>query len=335
MAGGPVSNKRRSDVWNSPQFANGQFHNRTPAHLLDSREFVPMLAEFASRQLRRPKPPTVLLGEPEIGDPAALATTWLGHASVLLEVSGQWVLFDPIWSERASPLRSAGPRRTHPMPLALDALPPLTAIVISHDHYDHLDITTVSRLLRTQDAPFVVPLGVGAHLRRWGVPERRIIERDWGGCVRLATLKLVCTEARHFSGRGLTRNRTLWSSWVVHADDGQRVFFGGDTGYTPAFSDLGAEYGPFDLTILPIGSYDRRWPDVHLDPEQAAQTHLDVRGRLWLPIHWLTFDLAFHPMFEPIDRALSVAEARDLEIAVPRPGERIVMGQTLPAVRWW
>jgi L-ascorbate metabolism protein UlaG (beta-lactamase superfamily) len=263
-----------------------------------------------------------------------LAATWFGHASVLLEVDGYRVLADPVWSERVSPSPTVGPKRLHPVPFVLADLPALDAIVISHDHYDHLDTDTVRQLVKTQSAPFLVPLGIGAHLRGWGVPDNRIIELDWDEAAIVGGLTLTCTEARHFSGRGLTRNTTLWSSWAI-AGPRHRVFFGGDTGYTPAFAGIGARYGPFDLTVLPIGAYGDLWPDIHMNPEEAVAAHGDLGGRLLLPIHWATFDLAFHAWAEPIQRLLSAAAERAVSVTVPRPGGRVLADLPEPVDPWW
>jgi L-ascorbate metabolism protein UlaG (beta-lactamase superfamily) len=183
------------------------------------------------------------------------------------------------------------------MPVGLRDLPPLDAIVISHDHYDHLDMATVRELTRRQSAPFLVPLGVGTHLRRWRVPEERIVELDWNGTARLGGLSFTMTEARHFSGRAFTRNETLWCSWVI-AGARRKVFYTGDTGYFPGFADLGADHGPFDLTLIQIGAYSPYWPDIHMTPEEAIATHLDLRGGLLLPVHWATFNLALHSWAE-------------------------------------
>ena len=180
------------------------------------------------------------------------------------------------------------------MPIGLDGPPPVDAIVISHDHYDHLDLPTVRQLIAGQTAPFVVPLGIGAHLRGWGVPEDRIVELDWDEQTTVGELTLTCTESRHFSGRGLRRNTTLWCSWAI-AGPRHRVYFGGDTGYTAAFTGIGERYGPFDLTVLPIGAYGEQWPDIHLDPEEAVRAHRDLVAGCSCPIHWATFDLALHP----------------------------------------
>lgn len=318
----------------SPQFGAGTFHNRLQTPQVEQMRRSELARDFA-RKGRTGRPPRpVPLATPALPDRAgACAATWLGHATVLLEVGGHYVLADPIWSQRCSPSQAVGPRRLHPMPMPLEDLPgDLAAVLISHDHYDHLDTPTVDWLVAHRRVPFVVPLGVGAHLRSWGVPEDRIIELDWDDSHAIGDLTLTCTEAQHFSGRLLTNNTTLWSSWVVAAG-GRRVFFGGDTGYTPAFAEIGSRLGPFDLSVLPIGAYDQRWADIHMDPTEALRTHRDLAAGVLLPVHWATFDLAFHPWAEPIERLL--AEAGDATVATPRPGERFEVDGDLPRTAWW
>ncbi len=319
----------------SPHFGDGHFHNTLPLRVTDATDNPSLLMDWLRRDDRGRPRSAVPVVRPELPQQASqLAATWLGHATVLLEIEGHWVLTDPVWSERVSPSTTVGPRRLHPAPLPLAELPTLTAVVISHDHYDHLDTRTIDRLASRTDVPFVVPLGIGAHLSLWGVPEDRIIELDWGQSATVGGLTVTCTEARHFSGRGLTRNTTLWSSWVVAGED-VRVFFGGDTGYTPAFRDIGASNGPFDLTVLPIGAYDQRWPDVHLDPAEAVQVHREAGGEVLLPVHWATFDLAFHSWADPITWLVREAAEHDVTLATPRPGERFEVDGPLPTNPWW
>jgi len=265
---------------------------------------------------------------------APLAVTWFGHSSALIEIDGRRVLVDPVWGERASPSRHIGPRRMHPAPTPLAALPRIDAVLISHDHYDHLDLPTVRALARISPAPFVVPLGVGAHLRRWNVPEHRVVELGWGGSTTISGLTLHCTESRHFSGRGLARDTTLWSSWVIAGPE-HRAYFGGDTGYTSAFGGVGATLGPFDLVLLPIGAYSHHWPDVHLTPEQTVRAHTDLRGAVLLPVHWATFNLGFHTWTEPVDRVCDAARDAGARLVVPRPGERVDLAAPIPVRDWW
>jgi L-ascorbate metabolism protein UlaG (beta-lactamase superfamily) len=222
----------------------------------------------------------------------------------------------------------------HPSPVDLEALPAIDAVVISHDHYDHLDIDTVVALARTQQAPFFVPLGVGAHLRGWGIPEQRIVELDWNEGTAIDELTLVCTPARHFSGRFVGRNATLWASWVAIGPT-HRAYFAGDTGYAMSFAQIGADHGPFDVTLMPVGAYNKAWPDIHMNPEEAVRAHRDVGGRVLVPIHWCTFRLAPHPWAEPIERLLAAAASAGIQVAVPKPGQRIDPLETAEFEPWW
>lgn len=324
----------------SPRYRDRQFHNSEPSSTLVPGTDVGMFKSMATRgstgRPRRPIPLATPLAPAAAGD---AAVTWYGHSSVLVEVDGYRVLADPVWSERVSPSATVGPGRMHPTPVALTELPAVDAIVISHDHYDHLDMATVKTLTRTQTAPFVVPIGIGAHLRHWKVPENRIVELDWDESTKIDDLVLTCTEARHFSGRGLVRNTTQWASWVF-AGPKHRVFFGGDSGYTSRFEQLGETYGPFDLTLLPVGAYDVRWPDIHMNPEEAVQTHIDLnkgdgsRG-VFVPIHWATFNLAFHSWSEPIIRLDESAADAGTTVSVPMPGGRIDALSPTPPSKWW
>ncbi len=306
---------------------------------VDAR-WTPRVAASLVRRLARQRssgnpPGAIPVERPDLpGAAQQLAATWLGHATVLLEIDGYRVLADPMFSDRASPSALVGPRRLHPPPLTVPDLPAVDAVLISHDHYDHLDRDTVTALTATSAAPFLVPLGIGAHLRGWGVPADRVVELDWDAEHRLGALSLTCTEARHFSGRGPVRNRTLWSSWAI-AGPTRRVFFGGDTGYTAAFIEIGHRHGPFDLAVLPIGAYDAAWPDIHLTPEQALRAHRDLTGSVLLPIHWATFNLAPHGWADPIERLLRAAGDRGDAIACPRPGRRITLDQLPEREFWW
>jgi L-ascorbate metabolism protein UlaG (beta-lactamase superfamily) len=323
----------------SPHYHDGVFVNLEPASLnIDTEEQRNILWELISgRAAGRPATDIPLITpEPRAFEAPAgrIAVSWFGHSTALLEIDGYRVLTDPVWSERCSPSDVVGPGRIHPPPVPLDALPALDAIVVSHDHYDHLDIDTIIALARTQWAPFVVPLGVGAHLREWGIPDERIIELDWNERAQIDELTLICTPARHFSGRFLNRNVTLWASWAI-IGPAHRAYFGGDTGYTKSFAEIGEEHGPFDLTLMPVGAYNTVWPDIHMNPEDAVQAHIDVNGGLLVPIHWCTFRLAPHPWAEPIERLLAAAGAANVAVAVPKPGGRVDPTATAEFEPWW
>ncbi|CAN5349202.1 MBL fold metallo-hydrolase [soil metagenome] len=329
---------------NSPNFRDGVFCNAEPSSTI---KLTPQDQRMLVRDLllgRGEGQPggDVPLVTPVTGTAAGdLAVTWYGHSSAVIEVDGYRVLADTVWSDRCSPSRSVGPQRLHSVPAPLEALPVIDAVIISHDHYDHLDVDTIKALARNQRATFFVPLGIGAHLREWRIPRERIVELDWGQVGELGELRLVCTPARHFSGRFLTRNTTLWSSWAVIGPE-HRAFFGGDTGYSRSFAAVGADHGPFDVTLMPVGAYHPGWPDIHMNPEEAIRAHRDLTdpGKgLFVPIHWGTFRLAPHPWSEPIERMLIAARSENVTAAVPRPGERV--GTDLTATPdpeldpWW
>lgn len=324
----------------SARYRDNRFHNTDPSSPVVRGDESSLWSSVLTRRGRgRPRRPIPLATPLAPAEAAELAVTWYGHSSVVVEIDGHRVLTDPVWSRRVSPSALIGPARLHPTPVDVAALPPVDAVLVSHDHYDHLDKATVTALLRTQSAPFVVPKGIGAHLRHWRVPEDRIVELDWDEQTTVGELVLTCTEARHFSGRGLRRNTTLWSSWAVHGPT-RSVFFGGDTGYSPRFAEIGLRHGPFDVTLLPVGAYDEHWPDVHMNPEEAVRMHTDLgRGDaaagLLVPVHWATFNLAFHPWAEPITRLLAAAASAGATVRVPMPGQRIDVLRPGAQRHWW
>ncbi|MFC7550566.1 MBL fold metallo-hydrolase [Plantactinospora sp. GCM10030261] len=334
--GGRATGTRAGRVARSPQFRGGAFRNPVGTRTVVGADDRSLLRELLFGDRRRRRPGTAVpVRRPATGPrPEGLGILWYGHASALIEIEGRRVLVDPVWSDRCSPSRLVGPRRLHPPPVPLDELPPVDAILISHDHYDHLDMATVRGLTRGQSAPFLVPLGVGAHLERWDVPADRIIELDWDETMPVAGLELTPTAARHFSGRGLRRDRTLWASWVI-AGRHRRVFYTGDSGYFDGYAEIGATHGPFDATLMQIGAYDAAWPDIHMFPEEAVAAHLDLRGDLLIPVHWGTFNLALHPWDEPVNRLWREAKARDVRLAVPRPGEWVDADDPPAVDGWW
>ncbi|WP_344827917.1 MBL fold metallo-hydrolase [Actinocorallia longicatena] len=331
-------------VKRSPHYRDGTFHNQGVSPNKARPGLVP--GEFLRREQRQPLRP-VPLRTPEFAapaadasDPAELSVHWLGHGTSVVEIDGRRVLFDPVFSDRVSPSGIVGPKRVHPVPVRAEDLPRLDVIAISHDHYDHLDLPSVRTLLQTQDAPFVVPLGVGAHLEKWGVPAGRIVELDWDEHAVVAGLKITATPSYHFSGRGLKRNPTLWCSFVVATgtEPGRpetKVFYTGDSGYFDGYARIGEQHGPFDLTLMQVGAYSDAWSDIHMTPEEAVTAHLDLRGGLLVPVHWATFVLAMHPWAEPARRLLEDAEARGVTVAIPRPGERVEVAAPPKPDGWW
>jgi L-ascorbate metabolism protein UlaG (beta-lactamase superfamily) len=267
---------------------------------------------------------------------SGLRATWLGHSTVLVEIDGARVLTDPVWGLRASPSQLAGPKRFQPVPVALKALPPIDAVLISHDHYDHLCYPTLRALAKT-DVPFVTSLGVGAHLQSWGVPAERITELDWWESHRLPGTEVEVTAApsQHFSGRGLKdRNATLWSSLVVRGPK-HRVFFSGDTGLTDQYALIRERLGPFDLVMLEVGAFHPAWGDIHLGPENALQALQLLGGGAFLPVHWGTFSLAMHAWDQPAETLLDQAPRQGVQLLMPRLGEAVEPVQVDSVTPWW
>lgn len=267
---------------------------------------------------------------------SGLRITWLGHSTYLIEIGGIRALIDPVWAERASPFTWAGPQRFYQPPLPLSALPEIDVILISHDHYDHLDYETVLAL-KDRDIRWMVPLGVGAHLESWGVPNDRVSELDWWESRTVSGVQLTATPARHFSGRSVKfndKNATLWAGWALKSSQ-RSVFYSGDTGLHPAFKEIGERLGPFDLTLMETGAYNSMWPDVHLGPEQAVLAHQLVRGRVMMPAHWGLFDLAMHSWTEPAERVIEAAKALGESINVVRPGGTYDIASAPSVDRFW
>jgi len=322
----------------SPQFGDGRFHNPVGKTALG---FVGTLGVMWKMLFEKPTDATPLAPIPvqALSRQALLDapddSLWrLGHSTMLMKLDGHFWLTDPVFAERASPMSFMGPKRFHAPPLSIDELPPITGVIISHDHYDHLDHDAILALA-PKVQHFVTALGVGDRLIGWGVPAAKVVQLDWWQDTRVEGLKIVATPAQHFSGRTLADgNRTLWASWVI--DTGRtRIFFSGDTGYFDGFARIGERYGPFDLTMIETGAYDAQWPDVHMQPEQSLQAHLDVRGKVMMPIHNGTFDLALHPWTEPFERITALAQEQGVALTAPHMGERLDIRAPAPSTQWW
>jgi L-ascorbate metabolism protein UlaG (beta-lactamase superfamily) len=243
---------------------------------------------------------------------------------MLLKLNDEFWITDPMFSDRASPVQWAGPQRFHRPPIVIDDLPPIKAVIISHDHYDHLDHDSIMKLSAKTEY-FLTPLGVGDILVDWGVPSSKVKQLDWWQDMEIGGVHLVATPARHFSGRGLfKKNQTQWASWVF-LTAGQRVFFSGDSGYFDGFKKIGDKFGPFDVTMLDTGAYNVNWPEVHMYPEESVQAHIDLKGKNLLPIHNGTFDLSMHSWHEPFDRIVALGNAHGISVVTPLMGEPVSM----------
>lgn len=326
----------------SPLWGGEGFRNLQPIlpGLRDPDAKMPSLADFLCADERRvpPQPLPALDPAEAWASPAdtGLRVTWLGHSTTLVEVDGHRVLTDPVWGTRASPSRLFGPKRFQPVPVAVGALPPLDLVVVSHDHYDHLDYPTIRKLARL-NVPFVTSLGVGAHLESWGVPPERITELDWWEthAVPGTDLSVTAVPSQHFSGRGLhDRNATLWSSMVIRASR-HTVFFSGDTGLTTQYASIRERMGPFDLVMLEVGGYHPAWGDIHLGPDNALQALQLLGGGVFMPIHWGTFALSTHDWDQPVETLLSRAPQQGARLLMPQLGEPVEPAHEHEVTPWW
>jgi L-ascorbate metabolism protein UlaG (beta-lactamase superfamily) len=333
--GGKPAGSRLERVRRSPEFIGGRFEN-TPPQRTDS-SLLKTYRLYSQGQIREPRIaiPVVPISPDALKSPASreLRAAWFGHASVLVELDGVRIMTDPVFSDAVSPVPPIGPERFHRPPIALEDVTGIDAVVISHDHYDHLDMKTVQHLA-PQGTHFYVPLGIGAHLQRWGVPRTQIHEMDWWQEARINGVRIVCTPARHYSGRKRMNNPTLWASWTIRGT-GRNVYFSGDTGYAGHFKEIRRRLGRMDLTLMKIGAYGETWLDIHMDPESAVQAHLDLDADTLLPIHWATFNLSYHSWDEPIVRTLSAARKNGARVITPKIGEVVEYGRPFLSVAWY
>jgi len=325
-------------VTKANNFSDGIFHNIEPTTVIKPGKAWSATYEFLFKGHRdrspgQPLPVVSLSGYAQQQASPELRFAWLGHAAVLIELAGKRLLIDPAFSERASFFPWMGPKRFQPPPLPAREFPALDGVLISHDHYDHLDEATI-RALADKTAFFHVPLRVGLILESWGIPKSKIIEYAWWDEHNIDGLTIAAVPARHFSGRSLfNRFSTLWCSWVV-LDERHRIYHSGDTGRTSSFKDIGAKYGPFDVAFVKMSAYHDNWPDIHLNPEEAVSAFLDLKGAALVPIHWGVFDLSTHSWYEPIERLVKAAEKAQADILTPRMGELVVPG-AYENTYWW
>lgn len=314
-----------------------RFENPSPTPLTTGRSMTDVMFDFFfNGELRRPignlpeAPPalSVLQEKSEY-----IRFIWFGHSTILLEIDSIRILIDPIFSDYASPIPFMVQRFQQPV-FTIDEIKDVDLILISHDHYDHLDYKTISKL-KNRNIEFIVPLGVGAHLESWGIERNKIKELDWWESTSFNGLIMTCTPSQHFSGRGiLNGNSTLWASWVIQGEQ-QNVFFSGDSGYGNHYKEIGNRLGPFDVTFLENGAYSPDWKFVHQLPEEGVQAHLDLKGKTMVPIHWGMFDLALHTWHDPIVRVTKAARKQGVKIMTPKLGQLISTSQDYVQEDWW
>ncbi len=326
----------------SPQFANGRFHNITPRPANAPQPGAKVMWDFFFNKPSHTEPhaplPLHRLTQAELNAAPDGSIYRLGHSTVLMRLEGGWWITDPVFAKRASPVQFAGPKRFHEPPISIAELPPLAGVILSHDHYDHLDRRAVQQLAAKTQV-FLCTLGVGDRLVAWGVPRERVQQYDWWQGTQIGNLRFTATPAQHFSGRGLSDgNRTLWASWVIETVGDtahRRIFFSGDGGYFSGFAQIGKHFGAFDLTLMETGAYNEHWPYVHMHPEQTVQAHIDLGGRWLLPIHNGTFSLSMHAWWDPFERVVELGHQRGVLVTTPMMGERFDLNAPQSGERWW
>lgn len=332
--GGHPSEESMEAYRASTNYRENEFINATPVNLEIKGSMVDMLVRLLFDTSRKPSNPLpmVPLTATDFGVPSQdLEVRWLGHSTTILEINGIRILNDPVFG-KASPVPYTV-HRFQPSPITREELPPLDVVVISHDHYDHLEMETIKYLIDRVPV-FIVPLGVGAHLEKWGCPKAQIVELDWWQGYWIKDVEIIATPSRHFSGRGLRdRNSTLWASYVFKGPR-HRAFYSADGGYDARFKEIGQRFGPFDLTMMEMGAFDARWPDVHMFPEESITAHTELGGAYLLPVHWGVYDLAFHRWDAPARLATQHAQEKDVRLLTPKMGEQCIPGTTSHTA-WW
>ncbi|NUU61818.1 MBL fold metallo-hydrolase [Paenibacillus agri] len=337
--GGKSSADSQQRIHESANFVDGKFRNQIPTSMDYSLKDTAgaLYDTIKGNPDGRPKVnlPTVRFDAKAFSESPEDQVIWFGHSTLLLKTSGVKMLLDPVFSKYASPVSFAGPKRySYDLPAQIEELPDIDVVLISHDHYDHLDYASI-RKLKGKVKQFIVPLGVAGHLTKWGVDPDKIQELDWWEEASYQGLTIVSTPARHFSGRGTRSGSTLWSSWVIQGKQ-SNVYFSGDSGYAPHFKEIGDKYGPFDLAFIETGQYDVKWANIHMVPEESVQASLDVQSKVMVPIHWGGFTLALHSWTDPIERAKAAADERGVALATPKIGETVIIGSNVyPSSSWW
>jgi L-ascorbate metabolism protein UlaG (beta-lactamase superfamily) len=335
--------ERKARVLSSPQYQGGAFVNPNGvSSKLFSQESWEVAKDYILTKRIDPIPrlelPVHEINPDQWKDQEAdkFSFSWMGHSSILMLIENQRILVDPVLNERASPFSWVGPKRFHPAPVTPAKLPDIDVVLITHDHYDHLEKSTIIAINKKVKR-FVVPLGIGALLEKWGITTSKITEWDWWETYSSGSLAFHATPAVHYSGRWLVdTNSRLWCSWSIVGKE-KRVFISGDSGYFEEFAKIGERFGPFDVTFLKIGAYSDKgtWRAAHMTPEEAGQQHLDLMGQLLVPLHWATFDLGLHPWYEPIERLVTFSGEKSITLITPEVGEKIDLSGKIDTNHWW
>lgn len=336
---GSSPNKQDRERYRSfDHYKDGGFANQSPTDMkMGAATMLTLMKDsLTGKKDRRPDKPIPISFDWKKIHGVEDNLTWFGHSTMLFTLDKKKILIDPMFGPSPSPVTFVGSKRySENLLYVIEKLPPIDVVLITHDHYDHLDYPSIIRL-KEKVGHFIVPLGVAAHLIKWGVRDDRITECNWWDEVNWEGLTIASVPSQHFSGRGLfNRNSTLWNGWVILGQN-QSIYTSGDGGYGPHFKKIGEKYGPFDLTLIEGGQYDERWSAIHMRPEESVQAHLDVRGKNMMLIHWGAFTLAYHSWTDPVERAIRAAEQKEVNLIAPNLGETVVLNDRFPELSsWW
>ncbi|MBL0765746.1 MBL fold metallo-hydrolase [Marivirga atlantica] len=330
---------KQAKMEQSPYYQNGKFQNVVETKSADFSQMPGIIKEYINRKAESAPSSDYVFQETNSellskDTSNTIHYNWLGHAAILMEKKGKYILLDPMLGKRASPFSFMGPKRYSAPPISAEDLPELEAVIYSHDHYDHLDYETIVKLTE-KTKYFYVPLGVAASLESWGIPKEKIKEFSWWDQAQQDhEITITATPARHFSGRLFSQNNTFWASWVIQWDN-EKVYFGGDTGIFDGFAEIDQKLGPFDMALLPIGAYNEAWHDIHMDPKEAVEAYHQLRTEKFFPIHWGTFDLALHSWYEPIQQLVEMSQNDQLPLITLPQGEWFSKNDHSENYYWW
>lgn len=341
--GGSPSKEKSIEYSKSSNYKDGEFLNKTKVEMsFTFSQYIEMIFKFFGSQPNTipDKPlPVSKLNPTEVDsyNSSTPRVIWFGHSAILLQINNKNILIDPMFGDVPAPHPWLGKSRfTDGLPLEIEQMPKVDAVLFSHDHYDHLDYSSIMKL-KDKVENFYVPLGLGNHLLEWGIEADRIQEMDWWSETEFENMTFACTPAQHFSGRGISdRNSTLWASWVIKSDS-TTLYFSGDSGYNTHFKEIGVKYGPFDFAMMECGQYNQQWKQIHMMPEETVQAGLDLKAKLIMPIHWGAFKLAFHTWTDPVERLEKESQRLGLPITTPIIGVPIVLSNPpiAPHNKWW
>ena len=331
------SGKQLQQLRQSPNYKNGGFQNLSPTSMKpEGVSYWKMIREFLKKHPDRAPASALPFVRTDLKkiDSSKPVIVWFGHSSYFLRIREKNFLIDPVFSGNAAPVSFMVKAFPGSNEYKADDMPPIDYLILTHDHYDHLDFKTI-RKLKNKVSKIYCSLGISSHLKYWGIDENKIIEMDWWDSQQVdKNIQLTAAPARHFSGRGIKRSQTLWSSFILKTAT-HNLYLGGDSGYDIHFKEIGNKYGPFDIAILEAGQYNTMWPLIHMMPEETVQAAVDLKAKSLLPVHWGKFMLSMHPWNEPIKRVMAKAKELNISVKTPKNGEPLIIGDDFKNTNWW